>query len=84
MIASADAPDSLLAQIYRAFRAFHRANSHDYKINHLRISTPSEGVYAGVMQDKVTSNIVERICTTLLIPPVMGWHDMYSIYNLPG
>jgi hypothetical protein len=36
------------------------------------------------MQDKVTSNIVERICTTLLIPPVMGWHDMYSIYNLPG
>lgn len=52
------------------------------KINHLRNSSPLASYFAGVMQDKGLPHFVARICTTLLIPPVTGWHDMYSIYIL--
>lgn len=50
------------------------------KINHRHLSAPFASYFAGVMQDKGLPNYIERICTTLLIPPVMSWHDMYSIY----
>jgi hypothetical protein len=53
-----------------------------YKINHRHLSAPFASYFAGVMQDKGLPNLIERICTTLLIQPVMSWHDMYSIYIL--
>ncbi len=53
------------------------------KINHRHASAPFASYFAGVMQDKGLPNFVARICTTLPIPPVMGWHDMYFIYILP-
>ena len=80
MIASGYTPDSLIAQAYRAFHSLHRASSHAYKINHLRISTPGERVYAGVMQDKGIRIFLERICITLLARPTMGQQDMYIFY----
>ncbi len=50
------------------------------KINHRHASTPFAPYFAGVMQDKGLPNFVARICTSLPIPPVTCWHDMYSIY----
>jgi len=50
------------------------------KINRRHFSTPFASYCAGVMQDKGLPNFVARICTSLPIPPVTCWHDMYSIY----
>jgi hypothetical protein len=50
------------------------------KINRRHFSAPCASYFAEVMQDKGMPNFVARICTILLIPPIMGWHDMYYIY----
>jgi hypothetical protein len=52
------------------------------KINHRRASSPFAPYFVGVMQDKGIPDFVVGICTTSLIPPVMRWRDMYSIYIL--
>ena len=47
----------------------------------LQATSPSAGESsAGVIQDKGIPNVVERICTTPLPPPVTCWRHMYSIY----
>lgn len=43
-------------------------------------TTEAQGNCGRIMQDKGPPYFVARICTPLLIPPVTGWHDMYSIY----
>ena len=50
------------------------------KINHRHASTPFASYFAGVIQDKGLPNFVAGICTTLLTPPVMCWHNMYFFY----
>lgn len=61
-------------------RVAHLIAQRPSNINHRHASTPFASYFAWVMQDKGLLNFVARICTSLPIPPVMCWHDMYSIY----